>query len=110
MVAKGALFPIFDDLRLTGKDRTSLTSKEDMSVWLSTTLIQALRKLIGLFTFYFDEISFLLQDILELLVICITQESETLSKLGSLSLQELIESNLQKLEAKHWTELIDIFV
>lgn len=110
MVAKGALFPIFDDLRLTGKDRTSIASKEDMSVWLSTTLIQALRQLIDLFTFYFDEIDFLLEEILDILVICITQESETLSKLGSMSLHELIESNFVKLSTDHWDKIITVIV
>jgi hypothetical protein len=63
-----------------------------MSVWLSTTLIQALRQLIDLFSFYFNEINFLLEEILDILVICITQESETLSKLGSMSLHELVEA------------------
>ena len=74
-MAKGALFPIFDDLRITGKDRTSIASKEDISVWLSTTLIQALRQLIDLFTFYFTDINFLLEEILEIIIIFITQES-----------------------------------
>jgi brefeldin A-inhibited guanine nucleotide-exchange protein len=110
VVAKGALFPIFDDLRLSGQDRTSITSKEDMSVWLSTTLIQALRQLIVLFTFYFDDINFLLEEILDILIICITQESETLSKLGSMSLQELVESNYSKLNTSHWNMIINVMV
>jgi brefeldin A-inhibited guanine nucleotide-exchange protein len=110
VVAKGALFPIFDDLRLTGQDRTSLASKEDMSVWLSTTLIQALRQLIDLFSFYFNEINFLLEEILDILVICITQESETLSKLGSMSLHELVESNFSKLSMDHWSQIINVMV
>ena len=110
VVAKGALFPIFDDLRITGKDRSSIASKEDISVWLSTTLIQALRQLIDLFTFYFTDINFLLEEILEIIIICITQESETLSKLGSMSLQELIESNLSKFTFEHWDTITNILV
>ena len=81
-----------------------------MSVWLSTTLIQALRQLIDLFTFYFSDINFLLEDILDIIVICITQESETLSKLGSMSLQELIESNLTKLTTDHWEKIINVLI
>ena len=98
MVAKGVLFPIFDDLRLSRQEHTKFANKEDMSVWMSTTLIQALRLLIDLFSTYFDELKFLYGDILEILEICMTQENETLSRIGSTCLQEMIECNLYKLQ------------
>lgn len=44
-----------------------------MSVWLSTTMIQALRNLVDLFTFYFDVLSRLLDKLLDLLCECICQ-------------------------------------
>lgn len=44
-----------------------------MSVWLSTTMIQALRNLVDLFTFYFDVLARMLDKLLDLLCECICQ-------------------------------------
>lgn len=44
-----------------------------MSVWLSTTMIQALRNLVDLFTFYFDVLARMLDKLLDLLSECICQ-------------------------------------
>lgn len=44
-----------------------------MSVWLSTTMIQALRDLIDLYTFYFDTLERTLDGLLDLLCVCICQ-------------------------------------
>jgi brefeldin A-inhibited guanine nucleotide-exchange protein len=110
VIAKGTLFPIFDDLRLSRKEHTSLASKEDMSVWLSTTLIQALRQLIDLQTFYFEELAFLLDDVLDILVVCITQENESLSRLGSTCFQQLIESNYEKMDDELWRKITSTLI
>jgi Sec7-like guanine-nucleotide exchange factor len=40
VVAKGVIFPIFDDLRLNNAEQTKFGNKEELTVWLSTTLIQ----------------------------------------------------------------------
>jgi brefeldin A-inhibited guanine nucleotide-exchange protein len=44
-----------------------------MSVWLSTTMIQALRNLIDLYTFYFETLERTLDGLLDLLCVCICQ-------------------------------------
>lgn len=44
-----------------------------MSVWLSTTMIQALRNLIDLYTFYFETLERFLDGLLDLLCVCICQ-------------------------------------
>lgn len=49
------------------------STQEDMSVWLSTTMIQALRNLVDLFTFYFDALARMLDKLLDLLSECICQ-------------------------------------
>ena len=44
-----------------------------MSVWLSSTMIQALRNLIDLYTFYFETLERFLDGLLDLLCVCICQ-------------------------------------
>lgn len=46
---------------------------EDLSVWLSTTMIEALRNVVDLYTFYFDNMMNMMQHVLGLLGLCITQ-------------------------------------
>ena len=71
-VCKEVLFPIFAVLR-SRSDVSRFSTHEDMSVWLSTTMIQALRNLVDLFTFYFDVLSRMLDKLLDLLCECICQ-------------------------------------
>ncbi len=46
---------------------------EELSVWLSTTLISALREMIDLYTFYFGVMQEFLEGLLDILVACICQ-------------------------------------
>lgn len=71
-VCKEVLFPIFAVLR-SRSDVSRFSTHEDMSVWLSTTMIQALRNLVDLFTFYFDVLARMLDKLLDLLCECICQ-------------------------------------
>lgn len=50
-----------------------------MSVWLSTTMIQALRDLVDLYTFYFETLERFLDGLLDLLCVCICQGKKNLS-------------------------------
>ncbi|KAI8812764.1 hypothetical protein BJ742DRAFT_552239 [Cladochytrium replicatum] len=110
VLSKGVLFPIFDDLNLSRQEHTKFANREDMSVWLSTTLIQALRQLIDLFGVYFDTLSFLVDGMLELLTVCMTQENETLARIGSTCLQQFIETNVSKLNEELWEKICNMFV
>ncbi|KAI8821985.1 uncharacterized protein EV422DRAFT_586065 [Fimicolochytrium jonesii] len=110
VISKGVLFPIFDDLRLSRQEHTKFANKEDMSVWLSTTLIQALRQFIDLFGHYFDTLSFQIDGVLELLTVCMTQENETLARIGSTCLQQFIEGNVSKLDGDIWEKISTMFV
>jgi brefeldin A-inhibited guanine nucleotide-exchange protein len=74
VIAQGVLFPIFNDLkRAEGDGVAKFDSKEEMSIWLSTTLIQALRNFVDLFSYNFDALSFLMDGMLDLLCVCMTQ-------------------------------------
>lgn len=71
-VCQELLFPIFAVLK-SSQDLSRFNTQEDMSVWLSTTMIQALRNLIDLYTFYFETLERFLDGLLDLLCVCICQ-------------------------------------
>jgi brefeldin A-inhibited guanine nucleotide-exchange protein len=83
---------------------------EELSVWLSTTMIQALRNMIILFTHYFDSLQYMLNRFLELLTLCICQENDTIARIGSNCLQQLILQNVTKFSQEHWTKIVGAFV
>src|SRR5579862_2959475 len=119
VVCRKILFPIFGVLRARPDD--SRFNDEDLSVWLSTTMIKALRALIELFTHYFQTLERMLDLLLELLVSCICQgsiyrnncsrlENDTLAKIGSSCLQQLILENVGSLQENHWKKISNTFV
>ncbi|KAJ1592439.1 hypothetical protein NDA15_002283 [Ustilago hordei] len=108
-VCQEILFPIFAVLR-SRQDVTRFSSHEDMSVWLSTTLIQALRNLVDLWTYYFDILERLLPGLLDLLCACICQENDTLARIGTSCLQGLLQKNVSKLTLEKWGLVVDTFL
>lgn len=102
------LFPIFGVLSKHW-EVNQFNSHDELSVWLSTTLIQALRNLIALFTHYFDSLSGLLDGFLDLLVSCICQENDTIARIGRSCLQELILQNVDKFNETHWEHIGEVF-
>ncbi|KAJ3328889.1 guanine nucleotide exchange protein for ADP-robosylation factor [Blyttiomyces sp. JEL0837] len=109
VVTKGVLFPIFDDLRLSRQEHSKFANKDDLSVWLSTTLIQALRLFVDLFAVFFEPLMFCVDGLLDLLTVCMTQENETLARIGSTCLQQFIEMNVNTLDAKMWDKICAMF-
>ncbi len=83
---------------------------EELSVWLSTTMIQALRNMIALFTHYFESLKYMLDRFLDLLTLCICQENDTIARIGSNCLQQLILQNVNKFDHQHWTKIVGAFV
>jgi brefeldin A-inhibited guanine nucleotide-exchange protein len=73
-------------------------------------MIQALRNMITLFTHYFDALEYMLDRFLELLALCICQENDTISRIGSNCLQQLILKNVTKFKPEHWNKLVGAFV
>ncbi|THV08590.1 hypothetical protein K435DRAFT_825040 [Dendrothele bispora CBS 962.96] len=108
-ICKKLLFPIFSVLK-SSQDLSRFQTQEDMSVWLSTTMIQALRDLIDLYTFYFETLERFLDGLLDLLCVCICQENDTLSRIGTSCLQQLLENNVQKLSPERWEHVVTTFV
>lgn len=100
-VCRKLLFPIFTVL----KNRSE--TNDDVSIWLSTTMIQALRNMIALLTYYFDTLERMLEGFLELLVTCIDQDNDTVSRIGASCLLQLVVENVTKLTPTHWALIVD---
>ncbi|KAJ5094973.1 hypothetical protein N7532_007264 [Penicillium argentinense] len=103
------LCPIFVVLQ-SKSEMSKVPNHEDLSVWLSTTMIQALRNMITLFTHYFDSLEYMLSRFLELLTLCICQENDTIARIGSNCLQQLILQNVAKFREEHWSQIVGAFV
>ena len=103
------LYPIFMVLK-SKSEMSKVVNHEDLSVWLSTTMIQALRSMIKLFTHYFDSLEYMLDRFLDLLALCICQENDTIARIGSNCLQELILANVNKFDSMHWSKIVGAFV
>mmetsp|Transcript_25861 Transcript_25861/g.43279 ORF Transcript_25861/g.43279 Transcript_25861/m.43279 type:complete len:1714 (+) Transcript_25861:76-5217(+) len=97
LIFRGVLIPIFDDVRHTTK-----AVKED-NEWLKTTCFAALQSLTELFSVFFDTLEFLLNEILDLLKSCITQESEGLARIGVTCLSQLVTSTGDRFSDCTWT-------
>lgn len=91
-------------------EMSKVLNHEDLSVWLSTTMIQALRNMITLFTHYFESLEYMLDRFLDLLALCICQENDTIARIGSNCLQQLILQNVVKFTPEHWTKIVGSFV
>jgi brefeldin A-inhibited guanine nucleotide-exchange protein len=103
------LYPIFMVLK-SKSEMSNVLSHEELSVWLSTTMIQALRNMITLFTHYFDALEYMLDRFLDLLALCICQENDTIARIGSNCLQQLILQNVTKFKPDHWSKIVGAFV
>lgn len=103
------LYPIFMVLK-SKSEMSNVLSHEELSVWLSTTMIQALRHMITLFTHYFAALEYMLDRFLDLLTLCICQENDTIARIGSNCLQQLILQNVEKFQADHWSKIVGAFI
>ncbi|KAL8688224.1 MAG: hypothetical protein Q9218_005814, partial [Villophora microphyllina] len=103
------LYPIFMVLK-SKSEMSKVVDHEDLSVWLSTTMIQALRNMILLFTHYFESLAYMLDRFLDLLALCICQENDTIARIGSNCLQQLILQNVVKFQPEHWSKIVGCFV
>jgi brefeldin A-inhibited guanine nucleotide-exchange protein len=109
MLWRQLLYPIFMVLK-SKSEMTKVLNHEELSVWLSTTMIQALRNMIKLFTHFFESLEYMLDRFLDLLALCICQENDTLARIGSNCLQQLILQNVQKFSPTHWNQVVNAFV
>ncbi|KAI8065502.1 hypothetical protein BC940DRAFT_304263 [Gongronella butleri] len=109
-VSRQIVFPLFDDLNDDPQSKHKRNmSPEDLSVWISTTMIEALRNVVSLYTFYFDNMKDMMQHVLGLLGVCITQDNDTLARIGCECLEQYIEANVDKFDAACWDQVTALF-
>ena len=89
-------------------------------------MIQALRDLVDLYTFYYEILERSLDGLLDLLCVCICQgwsttsmcicilmtvtENDTLARIGTSCLQQFLENNARKLNTTRWERVASTFV
>ncbi|KAI8581481.1 hypothetical protein K450DRAFT_231499 [Umbelopsis ramanniana AG] len=108
-ITRQIVFPLFEDLRPDSEHHRTM-SDEDLSVWLSTTMIEALRSVVDLYTFYFENMRDMMKHVLSLFSMCITQENDTLARIGCECLQQYIEANVEKFNNESWDMVTETFV
>ncbi|ODQ80015.1 hypothetical protein BABINDRAFT_167115 [Babjeviella inositovora NRRL Y-12698] len=108
-VCRQLLFPLFGVLSKHW-DINQFGSDDELSVWLSTTLIQALRNMVALFTHYFEALSRMLDGFLELLISCVCQENDTIARIGRSCLQLLVVENMSRFSPAHWNQITEGYV
>lgn len=106
LINRELLFPIFSILEERWELSVDDTS-DRVSVWLSTTLIQALKSLITLFTHYFDFLSRLLDGYLNLIISCICQENDTIASIGRECFSTLLIDNAAKFNDAQWKQITE---
>ncbi|QRV91209.1 Sec7 guanine nucleotide exchange factor [Ceratobasidium sp. AG-Ba] len=108
-VCQKLLFPIFDVLK-NSQEMSRLSTAEDMNIWVSTTMIQALRELVDLYTHFFDLLARSLGGLLDLLSACIRLKNDTISRIGTSCLQQFLENNAHKLNNAQWDTVVMTFL
>lgn len=75
-------------------------------MWMSTTLIQALRHLVILYSSFFDSLKFVVDDFLEICINFLINENDTLAKLGSDCVISFIHNNVKHLDNDIWDKIV----
>lgn len=98
LVIRGILFPLFADLK-NGK-----IEDQDL-LFVSTTLVQAVREVLNLFGAFFPLLKEFIEELVDLLITCMIQENDALSKCGADGLVTFIETNISNFSDDIWDML-----
>ena len=71
-VFRELIFPIFAVLK-SAADVSRFSTQDDMAVWFSTTMVEALRNVIDLYSHHFDLLGRTFEGLLDLLSTCVCQ-------------------------------------
>lgn len=100
-VCDDLLFPIFGIL----SEKWGLDDgHDDLSVWLLTTLIQALKNMVAIFK-RFSALNPMLDGYLDLLTLCVLLENDTILRIGRSCLQDLIVDNCARFGDTEWRKI-----
>lgn len=95
------LFHLFDPI--------TKTYDEHMSVWLSTTMTQAMRQFLDCFSLFFLNLRDILQHVFELLESCIFQENDLLVQLGCSCILQLFQTTAKQMNEKELQLFLEFF-
>jgi C-terminal region of Mon2 protein len=97
------LFPIFDHVRHAGRDGSIDSSGEE---WLRETSIHSLQLVCNLFNTFYEEVSFMLPPLLELLLDCAKKTDQTVVSIALGALVHLIEVGGNRFSDADWDTLL----
>lgn len=89
-----------------GRRYRSGSVRLDDQSWLKTTCMAAMGSLVGLFTQFYEQVFFLLPEVLALLEASIDQEIEGLARIGTKSMQRLLHEAGSKFDSETWTLVV----
>eukprot|EP01124_Arcella_intermedia_P007339 TRINITY_DN14468_c0_g1_i2.p1 TRINITY_DN14468_c0_g1~~TRINITY_DN14468_c0_g1_i2.p1 ORF type:complete len:2692 (+),score=798.91 TRINITY_DN14468_c0_g1_i2:41-8116(+) len=104
-----ALSHLLDNVK--GLSVFGVTNLEELPIvaenndWLMTTCFKALHEIDILYEKFFDQIDFLLPDILTLFASCIVSDNETLSAFGIATYDTIISSNCLRFKEDNWAQI-----
>lgn len=101
-VLKEIILPLFSQL---SADPNSKENGEEAAIWMSTTLVGALKLLVDLYTSFPVLTTIALDPFLDLLMSCVLQENDTLAKLGSTSIVDFVERNCHSFSEESWDKI-----
>lgn len=102
------LFPLLSKIpTLSDASDTSDTSEEANGLMIATVSI-VLQKFVELFTHFFDKVFQFLEELLDVISLCLCQGDQTLCKSGADSLTILLEQNVDRMKKKDWQRVISI--
>lgn len=92
-----------------GQANGNLSERDRMSFWVSTTLIQALNSLVSLFSHYFEALTPMLEELLNLLTNCVCQENDTIARTGKSCFQDFLVRNASRFDDSQWNLITNAF-
>jgi brefeldin A-inhibited guanine nucleotide-exchange protein len=101
-ILKEIILPLFSNL---SSESNNKDNGEEGAIWMSTTLVSALKHLVDLYTSFPILTIIALDPFLDLLMSCVLQENDTLAKLGSSSIVDFVERNCHTFDDEVWDKI-----
>ncbi|KAL6077477.1 Brefeldin A-inhibited guanine nucleotide-exchange protein 1 [Balamuthia mandrillaris] len=100
LIFRGVILPIFIGVRVIANEPSQIDEQDN--IWITTTCLNATQSTVDLLSYFFNKLSFLLDEILVLLASFIMQDTENLAEIGCHCLQLLIMRDGHRFDAFMW--------
>ena len=105
MTFRGVLRPLFDEIHFTFHTKSQKSELEH----IKKSFENAFNYLIKLFSSFFENLSGLFHEIIEIIMNCIQNTHEALAKISITSFGAVVMRNASKLKKEHWELVLDTF-